>query len=66
MSLDQRIIKMITNHPEGDMNVMNPSNSCQDSLIKATSFKFMVVLELKDYRSQEDSSSEDHDCLYKI
>lgn len=27
---------MITNHPEGDMNVMNPSHSCQDSLIKAT------------------------------
>ncbi len=66
------IIKVTAVHPLGTMDICtkfhcNPFSSYVDISVKVQMVK-LVVLEVKsgNHQSQYDSSSGDHECLYKL
>ena len=68
-----RIINVFIINPVENMNVYtkcywNPSNSCEDILLKTKTANLTLVADEKseDHRNHEDSSSGNHKWLYQI
>lgn len=67
MALDDKITKVFTAHPEGDMNVRaefhgNPAKSCWDISLETTGINLMVALEevSEDHQRHKSSFSGEH------